>query len=128
MKPAASEWVAKAEGDFASLQREFAATNPPNHDLVCFLSQQCSEKDLKCRLIEAGIGFPKTHDLAALLDLVLPIEPTWVTFRADLDWLTDLGIEVRYPGLFAGSDDAQRAICIARSVRSTARAAFGLPL
>jgi len=40
-----------------------------------FFAQQCVEKYLKARLVEAGIAFPKTHDLEALLDLVLPAEP-----------------------------------------------------
>ena len=33
------------------------------------------EKYLKARLEEAGLDVPKTHNLYALLTLVLPIEP-----------------------------------------------------
>jgi HEPN domain-containing protein len=39
-----------------------------SRDLVCFHLQQCIEKYLKARLNEAGIPFPKTHDLERLLD------------------------------------------------------------
>jgi hypothetical protein len=32
MKPAAREWIAKAEADFLSAQREYRARNRPNFD------------------------------------------------------------------------------------------------
>ena len=44
--------------------------------LVCFHLQQCLEKYLKARLVEAGLGFPRTHDLERLLDFILLNEPT----------------------------------------------------
>jgi len=65
MKPITGEWIEKAEADFRSAQRELRVRDHPNYDLVCFLSQQCAEKYLKARLVEAGISFPKTHDLVA---------------------------------------------------------------
>jgi HEPN domain-containing protein len=64
MKPITAEWVEKAEGDFATARRELEIDVNPNFDAVCFHAQQCAEKYLKARLIEAGIRFPKTHDLA----------------------------------------------------------------
>lgn len=67
MTPGTLEWVAKAEGDFRTASRERAATIAPNHDAVCFHAQQCVEKYLNARLIEAGLAFQKTHDLVALL-------------------------------------------------------------
>jgi len=66
MTPIASEWIGKAEGDFATAKRELAATDNPNYDAVCFHAQQCAEKYLKAFLQEANITFPKTHDLANL--------------------------------------------------------------
>jgi hypothetical protein len=41
--------------------------------------------------------------------------------RPDLDWLTDLGIEVRYPGTAADAADATRALDIAGRTRAQAR-------
>jgi len=77
MKPLTKEWVVKAEGDYATAGRELRARKSPNYDSACFHSQQCVEKYLKARLQEAAIPFPFTHQLSALLNLVLPVEPLW---------------------------------------------------
>ncbi len=74
MKPIAAEWVSKAEGDFAILERECRARKNPSYDGACFHAQQCAEKYLKARLCEAGISFGKIHDLVALLQKVLDRE------------------------------------------------------
>src|SRR5438105_6810290 len=73
MKRLTREWVKKAEGDFVTAQRELRARKSPNYDSACFHSQQCVEKYLKARLQEANISFPHTHDLGALLNLILPV-------------------------------------------------------
>lgn len=75
MKPETAEWVEKAEGDFRTAVREKNSAEYPNYDAACFHAQQCAEKYLKARLVEAGKDFPKTHDLSAILNLVLPLEP-----------------------------------------------------
>ena len=125
MRSLTAEWVEKAEGDHRTAEREALAT-PPNYDAVVFHAQQCAEKYLKARLIEAEKSFPKTHDLAALLKLLLPLEPAWERLRPELDALTALGVEVRYPGLVADAEDAQEALRAARTVRRLVRAALGL--
>jgi HEPN domain-containing protein len=66
MKPLTGEWVEKAEGDWVSLYREIRARNNPNYDAACFFAQQCVEKYIKARLIEADIYFKKVHDLTYL--------------------------------------------------------------
>ena len=71
-----AEWVEKAEADFATAQREIAVTQRANYDAVCFHAQQCIEKYLKAFLRESNVSFPRTHDLADLLGLALPIGPT----------------------------------------------------
>src|SRR5690349_10582329 len=98
MKPTTQKWINKAEGDWASAQREVVVTQSPNYDLVCFLAQQCAEKYLKARLIEAGLPFRKTHDLEELLQGILPIEPTWNALLMDAQFLTSFAVDVRYPG------------------------------
>jgi hypothetical protein len=50
MKPITQEWISKAEGDFATAQRELQAQEMPNYDAVCFHCQQCIEKYLKAYL------------------------------------------------------------------------------
>ena len=82
------------------------------------------EKYLKARLIEADKDFPKTHDLSAILNLVLPLEPSWESLREDLERLTDLGVEVRYPGTNADLEDANEAMLTARHIRQMVRMAL----
>ena len=43
MNPLTLEWVAKAEGDRATAERELTATTDLNLDAVCFHCQQCVE-------------------------------------------------------------------------------------
>ncbi|MDZ4658120.1 MAG: HEPN domain-containing protein [Bythopirellula sp.] len=124
MKPLTSEWIRKAEGDFATAEREYLAESP-NYDAVAFHSQQCAEKYLKARLVEVDIPFPKTHDLSVILDLILAVEPTWSELRSSLNALTSLGIEVRYPGMFADKEDADEALKVARNVRRIVRVVLG---
>jgi HEPN domain-containing protein len=64
MKPTTAEWIIKAEGDYLTARRELAVKDNPNHDAVTFHAQQCAEKYLKARLIEAGVPFPKTTTCA----------------------------------------------------------------
>ena len=39
MKPKTEEWIEKAEGDWATLTREFRARKNPNYDASCFHAQ-----------------------------------------------------------------------------------------
>lgn len=126
MRPETAEWVEKAEGDYRTARREFFAPESPNYDAVCFHAQQCAEKYLKARLVEAGVSFPRIHDLAALLRLVLPLEPSWACLEEVLDPLTSIGIEVRYPGVTADVEDATEAINLTTRVRESVRRALGL--
>jgi HEPN domain-containing protein len=125
MKNITSEWVEKAEGDFRTAQRELNV-DQPNYDAVAFHAQQCAEKYLKARLVEEDITFPKTHDLAAILNLILPVENTWEYMRPKLEALTSLGIEVRYPGTFADAEDAGEALQTAQRIRDLIRPSLGL--
>jgi len=97
MKPITTEWIAKAEGVFATAQRELGATDHSNYDAVCFHAQQCAEKYLKAFLQEANIPFPKTHDLADLLASALSIEPTWSSMTADLNALSAFAVSIDIP-------------------------------
>lgn len=126
MKPITSEWISKADGDFATAQREFAVGLSPNYDAVCFHAHQCAEKYLKARIIEASVSFPKTHDLTALLNLLLVFEPDWESLRSQLNLLTEIGIEVRYPGMTADAEDAGRALEAAQNVRLLVRQSMNL--
>lgn len=126
MNPQTANWVAKAEGDFDSALREARARIRPNFDSACFHAQQCAEKYLKARLVEAGIPFQKTHDLVLLLDLVLPIEPLWEAWRDDLSAISSFAVGLRYPDDFADKSMAQDAISRLQRFRKIARTSLDL--
>ena len=126
MKPMTAEWVAKAEGDFAMMERECQVQEDPNYDGICFHAQQCAEKYLKARLCEADISFSKIHDLVALLEQALGVEPGWETFREDLAYLSDFSVTFRYPGESADRESAFDAQRRCRLFRNAARKAPGL--
>jgi len=121
-----SEWVAKAEGDWATLQRESQVLDNPNYDGNCFHAQQCAEKYLKARLSEAGISFGKVHDLVTLLEQVLGIEPEWERFTEDLAYLSGFAVGFRYPGDSADGDTAMEAGQRCERFRRAARTALKL--
>jgi HEPN domain-containing protein len=126
MKPITQEWVNKAEGDFATAQRELQVQQMPNYDAVCFHSQQCVEKYLKACLQQENIAFNKTHDLSTLLELLLPIKPNWATLRPTLDALTTYAVEFRYPGVSANQAIATQAFQDCVAVRQIIREYFSL--
>ena len=126
MKPLTAEWVAKAEHDWVSAQREFRARKAPNYDAACFFAQQCVEKYLKARLQEADIRFPKTHDLAALLARAAPIEAAWREWRQHFEVLSVYAVETRYPGMTADRSMAREAVRMCRVFRGLARASLRL--
>ncbi|MHC4511087.1 MAG: HEPN domain-containing protein [Planctomycetota bacterium] len=109
MKPMTAEWVAKAEGDFATMEREGCVTENPNYEAICFHAQQCAERYLKARLYEADVPFGKIHDLSALLDQAIGVEAGWEGFREDLAYLSDLAVTLNYPGGSADAESAARA-------------------
>lgn len=126
MKLLTSEWVEKAEGDFATVGRELRARKAPNYDSACFHSQQCAEKYLKALLQEADILFGKTHNLITLLNLVLPVEPGFASLQPELIALTTFAVDFRYPGSSADRATAREAFKSCREVRKQARLSLGL--
>ncbi len=126
MKPTTAEWIAKAEDDFSVMERECQVVTHPSYDAVCFHAQQCAEKYLKAHLCEVDAVFGKTHDLVALLDQVLDVEPGWERFREDLAYLSDFAVSFRYPGEAADQNCALDAQRRCRAFRTAARRSVGL--
>src|SRR5215216_3357969 len=126
MKPLALEWVEKAENDWISLLREIRARKNPNYDAACFFAQQCVEKYIKARLVDADLYFKKTHDLGYLLKLASPIEPLWTAYEKELRLLSDYGVEFRYPGASANIEIARNARNVCKSFPAVARQSLGL--
>jgi HEPN domain-containing protein len=126
MNPLTQEWVGKAEGDFRTATREIQVTADPSYDGVCFHAQQCVEKYLKGNLQEAGIVFPKTHDLVVLLDLSLSIAPQFEPFRLRLRLLSLAAVEIRYPGRSADQAMAEEFYQLCAEMRDLVRLALGI--
>jgi HEPN domain-containing protein len=125
MKPTTREWVKKAENDFKVASQILRRRKDIVPDAACFFSQQCVEKYLKARRLEAGIPFRHTHDLLQLLNACLAVEPLWSAYSKAVDGLTDYAVEFRYPGRSATLREARMALNHCRSLRADARRALG---
>ena len=126
MKPLTREWVRKAENDFkvaAQITRRRKDVVP---DAACFFCQQCVEKYLKARLTEAGLAFPKTHDLFLLLKLTSSVEPSWLAFSSAAKAITNYAVDFRYPGYSATRREARTAMKHSRAIRAVIRRSLGL--
>ncbi|MFN0087797.1 MAG: HEPN domain-containing protein [Blastocatellia bacterium] len=121
------EWVEKAEEDWNVMLKVYRARKDPAYNAACFHAQQCVEKYIKARLIESDVFFTKTHDLITLLNLVLPVEPTWTLYQLELDALNKYAVECRYPGFSATRSNAKDAVSICRKIRQAARVSLCLP-
>ncbi len=128
MKPTTREWVKKAEDDFMVASQILRRRKDIVPDAACFFCQQCVEKYLKARLIEANIAFPRTHDLLQLLNLCLPVEPLWSSYAKVVDALTDYAVDFRYPGHSTTLSEARQSLKNCKSVRREVRLSFGLPV
>lgn len=117
MNDTVKEWLEKAEKDYATARRELAALEDPNYDAVCFHAQQCIEKLMKALLIQHQVMPGKTHDLAYLNQLLLPVCPEWFWPLEDLRFLTRAAVAFRYPGEAADREDATQALDIATRLR-----------
>lgn len=90
------EWLNRAKSNLAR------ARNPiPDVYLedLCFDAHQAAEKAIKALLIRAGVPFPYTHDLAALVSLVEAESETVSPEVRQAERLTRFAIAMRYPGL-----------------------------
>jgi HEPN domain-containing protein len=126
MKPTTREWVKKAENDFTVASQILRRRKDIVPDAACFFCQQCVEKYLKARLLEAGIAFHRTRDLLQLLNACLPVEPLWSDYAKVVAAMTDYAVDFRYPGHTATLRAAKLALKHWRSLRAEARRALRL--
>jgi len=87
-------------------------------ELSCFHAQQCVEKALKALLLQLHVEFPRTHDLARLLDL---LKTARIDLPAEVDEafaLTQYAVQTRYPGIWepVTRQEAREAALIAAQV------------
>ncbi len=126
MLPTTREWVSKAESDYDVVLLLRRSRKPSRYDPLCFHAQQCIEKYLKSRLTEAGLPFPKTHDLPVLLQLCIKLEPLWIVWLTSFKSITGLAILPRYPGMTTTRFDAAEAFTVCEKFRKIARSSLGL--
>lgn len=126
MKPTTREWVKKAENDFMVATQILRRRKEIVPDAACFFCQQCVEKYLKARLVEAGVVFPRTHDLLQLLNVCVCIEPLWSAYAQVADTMSDYAVDFRYPGRSATLREAKSALKHCRSLRAEVRRSLGL--
>jgi HEPN domain-containing protein len=124
MNATVKEWIAKAEGDYATAGRELRATESPNYDAVCFHAEQAVEKLMKALLIYLGVTPPRTHDLALLDRLLAPVCPDWSWPVEELRLLTRAAVDFRYPGESADKEEAYEAFEISTRLCTRMRPLF----
>lgn len=116
MKEITREWIAKADADLESAERELRRRSRANLDLVCFLAQQTIEKCLKARLQEASILSARTHDLEALINQLAVVERSLLLLMPVLKPLSAYAVVFRYPGRSATRREAREALAFAKQV------------
>lgn len=110
----------KAEDD-PRAARKLARSVPPLHDVLCFHYQQSAEKYLKALMQEAGLTIPKTHALLSLLGMLRTLHPELMALRRGLLFLSNFGVEIRYPSKRATKRQAHSALVWENRVRTMAR-------
>lgn len=126
MNPLTLEWVQKAERDHAAIALH-QQTEDPDFDIICFHAQQCIEKYLKAWLQEANIPLLRSHDLLALLGLIVPTIPSWHAWESYLRVIAPYAVEFRYPGKSASAENTQHAVRICNEVCQAVRSELKLP-
>lgn len=126
MKPLTREWIKKAENDLKVATQVLRRRKDRVPDAACFHCQPCVEKYLKARLTEAGLPFPKTHDLFLLVNLASGVEPKWLAFSSAAKAITNYAVDSRYPGHSATLREARAAMKHCRLIRAAARRSLGL--
>ena len=117
-KTIVNEWLGKANADLALaeflLSHEIAFPNA-----IALHCQQAAEKYLKTLLTWWDIEFPKTHELARLIQLVETKDSELAASLSDVIALTPYAVALRYPGdeIDATAAEAREAVQLARQVR-----------
>ena len=121
MRALTSEWVSKAESDFATADLVLHGAETPIVDVACFHCQQCAEKYLKGFLQEHEIDFPRQHPLIPLMELCMRVDRSFKNLLGDLDSLESYSVAVRYPGASVSVKNAEKAFKSATRVRKFVR-------
>jgi len=96
------EWLRHARSNLSRCRADRALPEVLFEDL-CFDAEQAAEKAIKAVLVMRGSRFPKTHDLAELLDLVTATGVVVPPEVLEAKRLTPYAVAGRYRGV---SEDA----------------------
>lgn len=110
MNEVAKEWVEKAEEDFDSADLLLHAGEEPLSSSACFHCQQRAEKYLKVFLTEHLVRFERTHVLADILGLCIPVDQDFGSIANDLSNLEGYAVAIRYPGAIVSAELAEDAL------------------
>lgn len=89
-------WIDLAEKDLASA-KHLLGLHPRPVEVICFLCQQASEKILKAILAKDKASIPRTHDLVALTQSMLPAYPSLDILLPKCVRLSVYAVSTRYP-------------------------------
>ena len=119
------DWLRHARSDLAVASQRVAPE--VLLETLCFHAQQAAEKSLKAVLVERGIVFPHTHDLARLVTLVKTAGIHWPDRLDAAVALSEYAVEARYPGPTGEITDEEygAAVRLAREVLNWAEAVTG---
>ena len=89
----------KKATDDENLLEEVITSTQVSDEIFGFHCQQAAEKLLKALLSQAGIDFPRTHNLRLLMDLLADADVPLPEYLVDIDFLTPYGTLFRYEDL-----------------------------
>jgi len=111
------KWLNRAKSNLARTDLKNISDDVYYED-ICYDAQQCAEKSLKALCIFHSIIFPKTHDLAHLLELLINNNINIPIAIKKAEDLSDYSVETRYPGDYPEVDEKEckQVIKIAENV------------
>ena len=120
------DWIDKAGSDLGAARHLLTGVGS-FPESVAFHAQQAAEKYLKAFLVWHQIEFPKTHDVARLLELVASLDAGLAEELRDAADLTPYGVDYRYPGDYpeVSAAEAEHCIELASAVREAILARLG---
>lgn len=113
----ATEWLQRAKSNMARAKSGRVSPAILYEDL-CYDAQQAAEKGLKALCILHEILYPKTHDIAYLMELLAKASVLIPEDVVKAKILTGYAVETRYPGDYepVNEEDYFSAIALADKV------------
>lgn len=107
----------KAENDLIAARA--ILTTRKALDTACFHAQQAVEKCLKAVLALHDVEYPRRHDMAELMNLVVPLFPKISAFEDLIISMAPFAVEIRYDTDFVPTmEQANEAVQTAASIHA----------